>query len=65
MTEQPLGRARRVRTKPRRDIDRQEQAPAVEARQRQPDHYSPQPIDVDQALVHAAVQRSMPTTMLG
>lgn len=65
MTEQPLGRARRVRTKPRRDIDRQDQAPAVEARQRQPDQYSPQPIDADPALVQAAVQRSMPTTMLG
>jgi hypothetical protein len=61
----PYRRARRVRTQPRRHIDRQDQAPAVETRQRKPGQHRPQPIYVDPAVVQAAVHRSVPTTMFG
>ncbi len=43
---QALGRAWRVRAKPRRRIDCQDRTPAVEPRQRQPGQHRPQPGDV-------------------
>jgi hypothetical protein len=48
-----------------RYIDCQDQAPAVETRQRQAGQHRPQPVDVDPAVVQAAVHRSVLTTMLG
>lgn len=65
MAEQALCRARCIRAKPRRHVDCQDQASAVETRQRQAGQHRPQPTGVDPAVVQAAVHRSVPTPMLG
>jgi hypothetical protein len=65
MTEQPLGRARRIRAQPRRHIDRQHQPPALEARQRQTGQHPAQPAGVDGTAVQAVVQRAMSTAVFG
>lgn len=65
MAEQALRAGRRVRTQPRRDIDRQDEAPVGGLRLRQHGQCLTQPVRVDAALVERVVQRAVPTPVLG
>lgn len=65
MAEQTVRTGRRVRTQPRRDIDRQDQAPVGGLGLRQHGQRLPQPVHVDAALVERVVQRAVPTPVLG
>jgi hypothetical protein len=65
VAEQAVRASRRVRTQPRRDIDRQYQAPVGGLRLRQHGQCLTQPVRIDAALVERVVQRAVPTPVLG
>lgn len=64
VAEEPVRRARRVRSQPRRDIHRQHQPPVQKAGQRKLGQQRAQPVGVDPTLVEAVVHRPVPTPVL-
>lgn len=63
MTEGPVGAGVGVRSRPRRDVNRQHQAAARRPRQRQAGHGATQSGDVYPSLVEPAVESPVTTAM--